>query len=312
MSETNDKTILVVTTFKEQNTLESSNNVSNIIASSEPQKTLSITTPSSNINNLVVTNTSPSQIIIQPNQTLNIVATKEVQSTVLSVQTVGPALSGPQGIQGIQGPTGPTGPVDFYVRTLEGLSGNIDLIGGRSIIIGASGSSSIVVSANKAQTDKSYSDSSAGVAVFDSDDFRLGGDGIVRLNKTSLKAQSGNFSSSDDFSVTFRGGTGQAISTQINGGDLYFNIAKASTGVCGVAYYDSSDFNVASDGKVTLNGAVRSLNGCTGLLGICGTSGEVEISQICPNIIIGLPDSVNINNLSISGSIAALIDGGLY
>ena len=178
--------------------------------------------------------------------------------------------------------------------------------------IGACGPNYIIFSVNKAQTDKSYSDSAAGVAVFDSDDFRLDGTGIVRLKKTTLKAQSGNFSPTSDFSVTFRGGTGQAISTQINGNDLYFDIAKASTGVCGVAYYDSSDFNVATDGKVTLNGAVRSLNGCTGLLGICGTSGEIEVTKSCPNIIIGLPDSVNINNLNISGSITGLIDGGLY
>jgi hypothetical protein len=215
-------------------------------------------------------------------------------------------------VRGITGPTGPTGSVEVYVRTLEGLSGNIDLYPGRAMSIGACGPNYIIFSVNKAQTDKSYSDSAAGVAVFDSDDFRIAGDGIVRLNKTTLKAQSGNFSSASDFSVTFRGGTGQAISTQINGNDLYFNIAKASTGVCGVAYYDSSDFNVATDGKVTLNGAVRSLNGCTGLLGICGTSGEIEISQTCPNIIIGLPDSVNINNLNILGSITGLIDGGVY
>jgi hypothetical protein len=126
MSETNDKTIIVVTTFKEQNTLETSNDVSNIIASSEAQKTLSITAPSSNINNLVVTNTSPSQIIIQPNQTLNIVSTKEVQSTIISAQAVGPALSGPQGIQGPTGPTGPAGPpgsVGTYVSSLNGFSG---------------------------------------------------------------------------------------------------------------------------------------------------------------------------------------------
>ena len=150
--------------------------------------------------------------------------------------------------------------------------------------IGACGPDYIIFSVNKAQVDKSYSDSAAGVAVFDSDDFRIAGDGIVRLNKTTLKAQSGNFSSASDFSVTFRGGTGQAISTQINGGDLYFNIARATTGVCGVAYYDSSDFNIATDGKVTLNGAVKSLNGATGHIqipivsSVNGLTGIVGIS----------------------------------
>jgi hypothetical protein len=183
---------------------------------------------------------------------------------------------------------------------------------GRAMSIGACGPNYIIFSVNKAQTDKSYSDSAAGVAVFDSDDFSIAGDGIVKIKATTVSAQSGSKSTSDPFKFNFRGKSGQAITTQISGDDLLFDIAKASTGVCGVAYYDSSDFNVATDGKVTLNGAVRSLNGCTGLLGICGTSGEIEVTKSCPNIIIGLPDLVNINNLNISGSITGLIDGGLY
>jgi collagen type VII alpha len=267
--------------------------------------------------------------------TILVVTNFKGPDTVLSIQPVGAALSGPQGTIGntgatgldgisgygytaaqvvgdylyisqispsgtigtsysigyVRGNTGATGPVDFYVRTLEGISGNIDLVAGRAIAIGACGSSSILISANKAQTTKEYSDSVVGVAAFYDEDFRIDGSGVVRLNKTSLKAQSGNFSASDDFSVTFRGGTGQAISTQITGSDLYFNIARATTGVCGVAYYDYSDFNIASDGKVTLNGAVKSLNGATGHIqipivsSVNGATGDIGICGSA-NIII--------------------------
>ena len=169
-------------------------------------------------------------------------------------------VRGPQGSTGATGAIGNT-PTNF-VASLDGLTGDIDLKAGTAITISPSGSD-LTISANIAQVTKSTSTSGLGVAVFDSDDFRLAS-GVVRLKKTTLKAQSGNFSSTDDFGVTFRGTTGQPLTTQISGSDIIFNLATATTGVCGIAYYDSSDFAVAGDGKVTLNGAVRSLNGNTG------------------------------------------------
>ena len=45
------------------------------------------------------------------------------------------------------------------------------------------------------------------------------------------------------------------------------------------------------------NNVVKSLNGCTGIIGITGTLNEIEVTKTCPNIVIGLPDTVNINNL---------------
>ncbi len=166
-------------------------------------------------------------------------------------------------VSGNTGPTGATGPVDLYVRTLEGLTGDLTFKQGTAITISNDGISDITIGANLAQVTKSTGSTGFGVAAFDSDDFRLSS-GIVRLKATTLKAQSGSFSSSDDFSVTFRGATGQPISTSISGNNILFNISSATTGACGIAYYDSSDFNIAGDGKVTLNGAVRSLNGNTG------------------------------------------------
>ena len=63
--------------------------------------------------------------------------------------------------------------------------------------------------------------------------------------------------------------------------------------------------------------AVTSVNGCTGILGITGTTGEIEVTSICPNIIIGLPNNITISgNLNVGGDIqmfgSIYIDGGTF
>jgi len=235
--------------------------------------------------------------------------------------------TGATGEQGIRGNTGATGPVDLYVKTLDGLTGDIDLKSGTAITISPSGSD-LTISANIAQVTKSTSTSGLGVAAFDSDDFRLQS-GLVRLNKSTLKAQSGSFSSSDSFSVTFRGATGHPITTSISGNDILFNISSATTGACGIAYYDSSDFNIAGDGKVTLNGAVRSLNGntghvvipivstfngltgdVTGVQSLAGTSNQITVSGATGAVTLSLPSTVTVpgalnvtTNLTVTGNL---------
>jgi len=276
MSETNDKTIIVVTTFKEQNTLETSNDVSNIIASSEAQKTLSITAPSSNINNLVVTNTSPSQIIIQPNQTLNIVATKEVQSTIISAQAVGPAISGPQGIQGPTGPTGPAGPpgsVGTYVSSLNGFSGGVTLYGGTQISLNSS-PSGITINFSKTLTVKG--------AVYDIQVADTGvGDNKDLLSVNNFRLAEGTFDLiipkglvvSNDGYVEFPDGTTQ---------DTAFRSTGVVTEIFGGDGITTSD----STGSVTVtNTGVLSVNGLTGILGICGGS-FVTISSVGKTLTI--------------------------
>jgi len=234
-----------------------------------------------------------------------------IQGNIGPTGATGP--TGNDGPQGNIGPTGATGPVDLYVRSLDGLTGDIDLKEGTAITISPSGSE-ISISANIAQVTKSISPSGLGVAVFDSDDFRLSS-GLVRLNKTTLKAQSGNFSSSDSFSVTFRGVTGQPISTSISGNDILFNISSATNGACGIAYYDSSDFNIAGDGKVTLNGAVRSLNGQTGnVIGVSsvnGLSGAVGIAAGSNVTITTSGQTLTIASLESVGSILSLYNQGI-
>ncbi len=73
----------------------------------------------------------------------------------------------------------------------------------------------------------------------------------------------------------------------------------------------STNFVVGSTGGVT------SLNGCSGILGILGTTGEIEITNTCPNIIVGLPNNITIfGNLDVGGDIQLVgsiyIDGGTY
>lgn len=66
-------------------------------------------------------------------------------------------------------------------------------------------------------------------------------------------------------------------------------------------------------------GGVVTLNGASGIVQIVGTTNEIEITTSIPNslITIGLPNDVTIgnnlqinNNVTISGSIIAIIDGG--
>jgi hypothetical protein len=59
--------------------------------------------------------------------------------------------------------------------------------------------------------------------------------------------------------------------------------------------------------------SVESLNGCTGAVGITGTSGEIEITKVCPNITVGLPDNVTITgNITVGGSYYGIIHGGTF
>jgi hypothetical protein len=165
-----------------------------------------------------------------------------------------------QGVSGAVGGTGisvsgTTGSVIFTntgVLSIDGLTGTITISPGLGIDSVQPTGQDIIVKAKVATVTKSYSDSGVGVATFDSDDFRIASS-VVRLKATTITAQSGAKSLSDPFQFLFRGGTGQAISTAISGDAVIFNIGVATTGVCGAAYYDGTNFGVAADGKVTLN-----------------------------------------------------------
>jgi len=74
---------------------------------------------------------------------------------------------------------------------------------------------------------------------------------------------------------------------------------------------------VSFQGAAGSTAEVTSINGCTGILGITGTIGEIEVTNACPNIIVGLPNNITIfGNLSVGGDIQMVgsiyIDGGTY
>lgn len=74
--------------------------------------------------------------------------------------------------------------------------------------------------------------------------------------------------------------------------------------------YSSTESNVKSQ---ILGDNINTLNGCTGAVGITGTINEVEVTNNCPNIVIGLPDNVTIfGNLTVGGFYFGFIDGGTF
>jgi len=95
-----------------------------------------------------------------------------------------------------------------------------------------------------------------------------------------------------------RGLSGGVVPTGLQLGELAVNIADEILYVGGSSG-ESIALNFNGSGT---SGGIQSINGCSGgtlgYIGITGTSGEIEVTTTCPNIIIGLP-----NNVSISGDL---------
>ena len=104
-----------------------------------------------------------------------------------------------------------------------------------------------------------------------------------------------------------RGSTSGVVPTGLTFGELAVNVADGLLFVGGV----TGNTVQISGGVGGLTSGLRSINGCTGTtlgnIGITGTSGEVEVTTSCPNIIIGLPDNVVISgNLQVNGNLDIL------
>ena len=103
-----------------------------------------------------------------------------------------------------------------------------------------------------------------------------------------------------------RGLSGGAVPTGLQLGELAVNIADEILYVGG-----ESGAVIALNSTSTVvggSGGIQSINGCTGNtfgnIGITGTSGEVEVTTSCPNIVIGLPNNVVISgNLRVNGDL---------
>jgi len=100
-----------------------------------------------------------------------------------------------------------------------------------------------------------------------------------------------------------RGSTSGVVPTGLTFGELAVNVADGLLFVGGV-----TGNTVQISGGGGGSGGINSVNGCTGdflgNIGITGTSGEVEVTTSCPNIIIGLPNNVVISgNLRVNGDL---------
>lgn len=102
-----------------------------------------------------------------------------------------------------------------------------------------------------------------------------------------------------------RGSTSGVVPTGLTFGELAVNVADGLLFVGGVT---GNTVQISGGGG---GGGLNSVNGCTGdvlgNIGITGTSGEVEVTTSCPNIIIGLPNNVVISgNLRVNGDLDIL------
>ena len=124
----------------------------------------------------------------------------------------------------------------------------------------------------------------------------------------------------ESFEYTFINSPSRLASGGHDDGTLYVggSVVIGTNGITGFSYYVQFADGTTQDTAAilpsnivnTVNGAtgdvivVTSINGCTGAIGITGTANEVEVTKVCPNITIGLPDNVTISgNLQVNGNI---------
>ena len=206
-----------------------------------------------------------------------------------------PGDPGEKGATGPTGPTGEAGPLpEIYVATINGQTGGITFYGGKGI---------------------SYISSSSGHTL--SINYQYGGQTITTR---------GTLAATDQIVVQPKNDQTIYIASLNQLADViiteYVPVDTAIIGEKKFVLYDPSDgiqksITFASALDEILSDAVRSINGCTGNINILGTTGEIEVTGPCPNIIIGLPDNVIISgNLEVQGNINNLgtinIDGGIY
>ena len=110
-----------------------------------------------------------------------------------------------------------------------------------------------------------------------------------------------------------RGSTAGVIPTGLTFGELAVNVTDGLLFVGGVTGNTIQILGGGSGGGGGGGGSggLSSINGCTGNvlgnIGITGTSGEVEVTTSCPNIVIGLPNNVVISgNLQVNGNLDIL------
>ena len=215
---------------------------------------------------------------------------------------------GDPGEKGPTGATGATGPVGDYVEFINGNTGGITFIAGRGLTFAevadnifrwgidlVNGGSSITIVTGASYTDYVLiQDQTNAIELIT----------IENLFNTIAPAPDivTDIGSSNLLLYDNSTGTRQSITLANAEDELLANTARS--------------FNGAT-GDIVFTDYVETINGCTGNINILGTTGEIEVTGPCPNIIIGLPDNVIISgNLEVQGNINNLgtinIDGGIY
>ena len=209
-----------------------------------------------------------------------------------------------------------------YVRTVSGTTGDISLNASNGITYTISGTShnfkiNIPSLANRTPTatDELIISEKNGLTAFKTP--------VGRLLQTSYLQAPSNVSNlaSSQFMFFNMGTSAQEISsfttvssaildgavTSFNGltGAVTYAPPLASASITGLASFNN-EFVVSALGAVSLtSNHVRSLNGCTGALTITGTVDEIEVTGSCPQIVVGLPDTVTIQRLNVVNTLTA-------
>ncbi len=300
MSNTNDLATLVITTFSDAGS-------SSVLVTE-------------NTNHIIVNNTSEAEITVTTSLPNNTIVEKTKEAAVLYVSAPGVALSGPQGIQGVTGATGPTGPTGPQgIQGPTGATGDQGPTGptgdpgiqgptgptGPQGNTGSTGPQGATYTGNTPIIVSNISNTiSHATSAIGSGSYAIANNNQITVDAWGHIT---SIATVDSFLEDVTNNSPQQLTANKSGTNI---VIAALTG--GISLLADTLTTGSEVFKYISSNTANSINGCTGSIGLTGVSGEIEIVNNCPNITIGLPDTVTILNLNITGTLNAILDGGTY